>query len=215
MIQELHAHITKRNGSPDISISDAVTLDNAVFVGTNRGLYRITTGVWERLLVYGPRFINSLVAIENKLYVIAGSDFTWSANSFEESYTLDHSVEILKFPPRIFRSVDFGDTWDDLSPIEGKGTGGRLWMALPPTDDDFRLQMFSGIQIPFSRIAVDGNRIYGVCNQGIYRINPKTDTWIQILPEVPDEATALAVGRGILYIGTRHSGVLRLPLNEL
>lgn len=69
--------------------------------------------------------------------------------------------------------------------------------------------------MPISRIAVEGNNVYGVCNQGVYRINPKTDTWIQISPEVPDAATALAVDRGILYIGTRHSGVFRLQLNEL
>ena len=62
MMQELHAHITKKNGSPDISISDAVALDNSVFVGTNKGLYRVTTGVWERLPFYGPQFINALMA---------------------------------------------------------------------------------------------------------------------------------------------------------
>ena len=175
MMQELHAHITKTNDSPDISISDAVTLDNAVFVGTNRGLYRITTGVWEKLPIYGPQFINSLVAIENRLYVIAGSDFTRSANSFEESYKLDHSIEILKFPPRIFRSVDFGDTWDDLSPIEGKGTGGRLWMVLPPTDDDFRLQMFSGIQL----VAI-GETLTVMGTGVLLRSNDSGDTWTHV-----------------------------------
>ena len=35
MMQELHAHIAKTNGSPDVSISDAIALDNTVFVGTN------------------------------------------------------------------------------------------------------------------------------------------------------------------------------------
>ena len=49
MMQDLHAYLAETNSSPDISISDAVALDNAVFIGTNRGLYRITTGVWERL----------------------------------------------------------------------------------------------------------------------------------------------------------------------
>jgi len=175
MTQDLHAYITAMNSSPDISISDAVALDNTIFVGTNQGLYRVTTGRWKRLPFYGPRFINSLVAIENRLYVIAGSDFTRSANSFEESYKLDHSVEILKFPPRIFRSVDFGDTWDDLSPIEGKGTGGRLWMALPPTDDDFRLQMFSGIQL----VAI-GETLTVMETGVLLRSNDSGDTWTHV-----------------------------------
>ena len=182
MMQDLHAYLAETNSSPDISISDAVALDNTVFIGTNRGLYRITAGSWTKLPVYGPELINSLVAIENRLYVIAGSDFTRSANSFEESHKLDHSVEILKFPPRIFRSVDFGDTWDDLSPIEGNGTGGRLWMELPPTDDDFRLQMFSGIQL----VAV-GKRLV-VMGSGVQlRSYDSGDTW-----------THVKVGRNVL-----------------
>ena len=182
MIQDLHAYIAETNGSPDISISDAVALDNVVFIGTNRGLYRITTGIWERLPVYRPQFINALVATENRLYIITGSDFTPSANSFEESYKLDHSVEILKFPPRVFRSTDLGDTWVDLSPIEGKATGGRLWMELPPTDDDFRLQMFSGIQL----VAVDKKLV--VMGSGILLYSDDNgDTW-----------TNMRVGRNVL-----------------
>lgn len=172
MMQDLHAYIAETNGSPDISISDAVALDNAVFIGTNRGLYRVTMGAWEKLSVYGIELINSLTATENRLYVIAGSDFTRSANLFEESHKLDHSVEILKLSPRIFRSVDFGDTWDDLSPIKGKGTGDRLWMALPPTDDDFRLQMFSGIQL----VAV-GERLTVMATGVQLRSNDSGDTW--------------------------------------
>ena len=70
MIQDLHADITRRNESPDISISDAAVIDNVVFVGTNRGLYRIATGNWEKLPFYGPEFINSLIVTDNKLYII-------------------------------------------------------------------------------------------------------------------------------------------------
>ncbi|RKU26832.1 hypothetical protein C6499_12610, partial [Candidatus Poribacteria bacterium] len=147
MMQDLHAYIMKMNGAPNISISDAVALDNRIFVGTNRGLYRVTTDDWQRLSIHNSEFINSLSTVENRLYVIAGSDFTRSINLFDESLNLDHSVEILKLPPRIFRSTDLGDTWVDISPVMGKNERGELWMELPPTNDDFRLQMFSGIQL--------------------------------------------------------------------
>ena len=96
MMQDLHAYIMKLNGSPDISISDAVVLDNNIFIGTNRGLYRVTTDDWERLPFYGPQFINTLTATESKLYVVAGPDFT-KPTTFEDQ-ALDMSIEILKFP---------------------------------------------------------------------------------------------------------------------
>ena len=131
----------------------------------------------------------------------------------------------------LFQSLNTGDSWKEITPelpfsfayfqdivfagttvylITDQGVinsrDGINWNALTDTE---------GNRIPISRIAVDGNGVYGVCTQGVYRINPKTDTWVQILSEVPDETTALAVDRGILYIGTRHTGVLRLQLNEL
>ena len=174
MKQELHADITKRNAAPDISISDAVTLDNSVFVGTNQGLYRVTTRVWERLPFYGPQFINSLIATEGKLYVVVGPDFTRS--TFTQDYqNLDFSVKILKFPPRIFRSTDLGDTWVDISPVEGKGTGGRLWMEVPPTDDGFRLQMFSGIQL-----AAVGEKLVVMGTHVLLHSSDSGDTWTDI-----------------------------------
>ena len=175
MIQELHAHITETNNAPDISISDAVALNNTVFVGTNQGLYRITTGVWERLPVYGPQFINSLITAESRVYVVAGPDFTRSANLFAQSRSLDHSVKILKFPPRIFRSTDLGNTWVDISPVVGKGTGGRLWMELPPTDDYSRLQMYSGLQL----VAV-GEMLVVMGTGVLMHSDDNGDTWTNI-----------------------------------
>ena len=124
----------KMNGAPDISISDAVALDNSVFVGTNQGLYRVTTDDWERLPFYGPPIYSCIVAAESELYVITGLDFTpkGQVHLFGESIGLDHSVEILKSPPKIFRSTDLGNTWIDISPAVGKEADGKLWMELRP-----------------------------------------------------------------------------------
>ncbi|MDE0324183.1 MAG: sigma-70 family RNA polymerase sigma factor [Candidatus Poribacteria bacterium] len=185
MMQELHAQITKRNASPDISISDAVALDNSVFVGTNQGLYRVTTGVWERLPFYGPQFINSLIATEGKLYVVAGPDFTQS--TIFEYQSLDFSVEILKAPPRIFRSIDLGDTWLDISPAIGKNERGELWMEIPPTDDKFRLQMFSGLQL----VAV-GERLVVMGTRVLLYSQDNGDTWTDIGKDINIGENALS-----------------------
>ncbi len=175
MMQDLHAYIMKMNSAPDISISDAVALDNSVFVGTNQGLYRVTTDGWNGLPFYGSQFINALVATETELYVITGLDFTRKANLFEESLGLDHSVEILKSPPKIFRSADLGNTWVDISPVFGKEVDGKLWMELPPTDNNFRLQTFSGIQF----VAV-GERLVVMGTRVLLHSSDSGETWTDI-----------------------------------
>ena len=71
-----------------------------------------------------------------------------------------------------------------------------------------------GHQVPITRIAVDRDKVYGVCNQDVYRRDTQTDTWVQISSEIPYKVTAFAVDRGIFYIGTRHRGVLRLQLDQ-
>ncbi|MYH81746.1 sigma-70 family RNA polymerase sigma factor [Candidatus Poribacteria bacterium] len=185
MMQDLHAYIMKMNGAPNISISDAVTLDNKIFIGTNRGLYRVTIDDWELLPLYGPQFINSLITAENKLYVIAGPDFT-KPTTFENQ-DLDMSIEILKFPPRIFRSTDLGNTWVDISPVEGKGTGGRLWMELPPADDRFRLQMFSGIQL-----AAVGEKLVVMGTRVLLHSSDSGDTWTDVGKDISIGKNALS-----------------------
>ena len=185
MMQDLHAYIMKLNGAPDISISDAVALDNKIFVGTNHGLYRVTTDDWELLPLYGPQFINALIATEDKLYVVAGPDLTGSA--IFEYQNLDFSVEILQFPPRIFRSTDLGDTWVDISPVEGKGTGGRLWIGVPPTDDKFRLQTFSGIQL-----AAVGERLTVMGTRVLLHSSDSGDTWTDVGKDIGIGENALS-----------------------
>ena len=175
MMQDLHAYIMKMNGSPDISISDAVALDNSVFVGTNQGLYRLTTEGWERLSFYGPQFINTLIVSKGKLYVVAGVNVSQKINIFEEARELDRSVEILKSPPRIFRSTDLGDTWVDISPVMGKNERAELWIEVPLTDDKFRLQMFSGIQL-----AAVGNRLVVMGTRLLLHSYDSGETWTNI-----------------------------------
>ena len=187
MMQDLHAYVMKMNGSRDISISDAIALDNKVFIGTNQGLYRVTTDDWERLPFYGPQFIHALVATESELYVITGLDFTPKAHLFGESLGLDHSVEILKSPPKIFRSTDLGDTWVDISPVMGKNERGELWIGLPLTDDKFRLQMFSGIQL-----AAVGDRLVVMGTRLLLHSDDSGETWTNIGKDINIGKNALS-----------------------
>ena len=71
------------------------------------------------------------------------------------------------------------------------------------------------VPIPISQLAVKGTTLYGASGTGVYRLNNKTNTWIQIAPEVPGGVTSLAVADDVLYVGTNYRGILRLPLQGL
>ena len=68
------------------------------------------------------------------------------------------------------------------------------------------------VPIPISQFAVKGTTLYGASETGVYRLNNKTNTWIQIAPEVPGDVTSLVIADDMLYVGTNHRGLLRLPL---
>ena len=68
------------------------------------------------------------------------------------------------------------------------------------------------VPIPISQFAVKGTTLYGASETGVYRLNNKTNTWIQIAPEVPGRLISLVVTDDALYVGTNYSGILRLPL---
>ena len=71
------------------------------------------------------------------------------------------------------------------------------------------------VPITISQFAVKATTLYGASETGAYRLNNKTNTWIQIAPEVPGGVTSLVVADDVLYVGTNYRGVLRLPLQGL
>ena len=68
------------------------------------------------------------------------------------------------------------------------------------------------VPIPISPFAVKGTTVYGASKTRVYRLDNKTNTWIQIAPEVPGRLTSLVVTDDELFVGTNYSGILRLPL---
>ncbi|MDE0088683.1 MAG: sigma-70 family RNA polymerase sigma factor [Candidatus Poribacteria bacterium] len=124
----------------------------------------------------------------------------------------------------LFLSQDNGDTWSDITAnlafpgyfreIKLAGStvyiltevgvmsshDGETWHDL--TDDN-------GNVLLIDYIAIDGETAYGVCDSGIYQADEQTNTWKQIIPEMPHMATSLAVDGNTFYIGTRQNGVYR------
>ncbi|MCG9133983.1 sigma-70 family RNA polymerase sigma factor [Candidatus Poribacteria bacterium] len=89
-------------GSPNFRIWDAVAIDNMLFVGTSRGLFRFTD-TWKKSPVPTRRGINSLAVAGGRFYVGTIADPQNGQNQNPKSAA-------------ILYSRDFGDSWTDITP---------------------------------------------------------------------------------------------------
>ncbi|MCY4403070.1 MAG: sigma-70 family RNA polymerase sigma factor [Candidatus Poribacteria bacterium] len=70
-----------------------------------------------------------------------------------------------------------------------------------------------GTNLKMDILTVDGTTLYGVIKDtGIYRLESRL--WKQIISDIPDKITSLAVDGNILYLGTRNRGMLHYTLEE-
>ncbi len=118
-------------------ISAIAAVGRTVFTGTNRGLYRLDSGVWWKLPVGNSRRVYSLAVLKSSLYVGMGPDLHGLT-------PMDARSIVPKGEPnsgRIYRSVDVGASWTEITPKDGYRatmlpsgvrllTGGKTLLAL-------------------------------------------------------------------------------------
>ena len=111
-------------------------------------------------------------------------------------------TENLAFPFEYFKEILFADATVYVSTDKGvtSSRDGETWHGLTDVD---------GNRLIMDRIAVDGVTAYGVCDSGVYQADTQTNTWKQIIPELPHTAISFAVDGNMFYIGTKQNGVLR------
>ena len=80
-------------------IQNAVVVENALFLGTKRGLYRYNSDVWEKLPVARAQSIDSLAVAGDRIYLNAAKEKGQESGS-------------------IFASNDFGESWNDITPVD-------------------------------------------------------------------------------------------------
>ena len=103
----------------DSSISAIAAVENTIFIGTNRGLYRLHSETWEKLPVT-TKAIHALSVSGNSLYVGTGHDPSQLKTAegrqayFDEFIRNFHSDVIWTW--NVFRSTDLGDSWTDITP---------------------------------------------------------------------------------------------------
>ncbi len=81
---------------------------------------------------------------------------------------------------------------------------GRNWRAITDAEET---------NLIMEHLAVDGTTLYGITKgTGIYRL--ENGTWKQVVSEIPDNITSLAVDGNTLYVGTQDRGMLHFNLEQ-
>lgn len=102
-------------------------IENTVFAGTDKGLYRLNSDTWEQLSinhkdVKGKKLdISALAVAKNHLYVIVNlwQNLRFTTDSIVTVESTDVTVYSQSLIP-IYRSTDKGNTWKSITPKKSK-----------------------------------------------------------------------------------------------
>ena len=145
------------NGLTGERISAVAAIGETVFTGTNRGLYRLDSGIWRKLPVGNSKTVYSLAVLENNLYVGMGPDL------YGVIITIDTDVRSIKqsgepSSGRIYRSIDLGASWTEIT----------------PTDQSRPAALPSGVKL----LATDGTLL--ALGANTFRSKDGGDTWTDL-----------------------------------
>ena len=204
------------DGLMDGTISAMVVVGDRVFTGTDKGLYRLDSGTWQRLLEDVPGSIYSLAAAEGNLYVGTGPDFRDLKQIESAPKEVMHQMyDDNSGLGRAFHSDDVGVSWTEITPIgrsdsirarsgmsllvAGKTIlaeatthfrsrdGGQTWVDLGFDRDSFVL---SGL----ASVAGNENTFYKAGTSGVHRTTDGGESWHLFMDGM--------VGTGILDLVT-------------
>ena len=125
--------------------------------------------------------------------------------SFDKGNNWLDLTPVLPFPVKVFHDMVFVGSTVYVATDAGvaASSDGKQWRAI--TDG-------AGTPLIIGQLAVDGTKVYGVSKSGVYRL--KNNTWKEVVSEIPNSVTSLAVDGNVLYVGTQDSGMLRFNLDE-
>ena len=186
-------------GLMDRRISAVATVGNTVFAGTDKGLYRLDSGAWKRLLEDVSGSVYSLAVAEDSLYVGTGPDFlVLEQIGSEPKEVAQMMYEDNSSLGRAFHSRDLGASWTEITPTGGSHSivgqsslsllvvgetifaetttrfrsrdGGQTWVDLGFDRDAFVL---SGL----ASVAGNENTFYKAGRSGVYRTTDGGESW--------------------------------------
>ena len=144
-----------------------------------------------------------LAASGNTLYV--GKRDGHLVISFDKGNNWIDLTPALPFPVEVFNAIVSADAAVYVATDAGIITSddGRHWHTLTDAEGD---------NLIMEHLAIDGTTVYGISKAGVHLL--ENGTWKQVVSEVPERVTSLAVDGNMLYVGTQGSGVLHFNLDE-
>ena len=189
------------NGLTDQSVYAVAAIENTVFVGTNEGLYRLNSDVWQRLPVGTSEPVHSVTGFKNNLYVGMNSDFL-PPGPFKSMPTERIERLILSRTPwdnertsRIFHSTDLGASWTEITPKNESPFMRTQGMAIVESTGETTL-------LPHGVAAVDENTFYQVSLHGIHRTIDGGESWHPFMHGIMETTQDLAACNDRLYAQT-------------
>ena len=182
------------NGLAGKRVYTVAIMGNTLFAGTNRGLYRLGSSSWQRLLSDTSGAVYALTVDENNLYVGMASDIV-----LPEAYEPNSPILNYEYArKKILHSADLGTSWTEITPTDesqvmnldsaiqvlaaGKTLlvlgivefrsidNGKTWTPLRANINSFSMPRFPGV-------AIDENTFYKADAFGISRTTDAGESW--------------------------------------
>ena len=215
-------------GLTDRKIRVIAAIENTLFAGTDKGLYRLNSDTWEQLPIDPENTqdktldISALAATENYLYVTA--KVVWknhfAGNVIEsklpgEQWIELGRVEVPQSPWVLYRSTDQGNSWDSITPrqdlVDKKPAQPRHFSA---TDSQVnKADAFRGIIISEAisvntmlKITASGEKVMVIDDENHFYSIDAGETWISLVDagEISSTTDAVLLNATTFYSSGTH-----------